>query len=250
MKNSTAARAGRHGARAGAAVLLAAGSLAAFVAPVTAAPSCAVPAGVTPMAPFPPPPSQVVTSATVSHYVLSLTWAPEWCRLNGSKPDAQTECADHSRGFVVHGLWPTSDAKPYPRFCRTVGAIDPATFGTAWCLSPSAYLLQHEWEAHGSCSFPTPAAYFGEEAALVGALTLPDLDRLPTPVGTAGDVRAAFTRLNPSLTQDMIAVQSDRKQRLGEVHVCYGLDFHPARCSHADYGAPNRVPIRVTPRAG
>jgi ribonuclease T2 len=216
----------------------------------SAAPGCAVPPGVGPAPAFPPPAGQVVQGVKITHEILSLTWAPEWCRTNGSKPDAATECADRSRGFVVHGLWPNGDSKPYPRFCSTVGPIDPATFAQAWCLSPSASLLQHEWEAHGSCGWSTAAAYFGEEAALRNALTLPDLDRLPTPVKTAGDVRAAFVAANPTLDQTQVAVLTDRKQRLQEVHVCYGLDFKPMTCSHADYGAPNRVAVRVTPRAG
>ena len=52
------------------------------------------------------------------YYVLSLSWTPSWCALEGDARNAP-QCRKGARhGFVLHGLWPQRD-RGWPSFCDT-----------------------------------------------------------------------------------------------------------------------------------
>jgi ribonuclease T2 len=221
---------------------------AAFVAaPALAAPICAPPPGLTPAPALSPRPDEVVTGVTVAYYVLSLSWTPEWCRSGGSGASAkEMECAQ-PHGFTLHGLWPDGAAPPYPRFCHPAGQLDLALVRRMYCRTPSAVLLQHEWQAHGTCAaWPDARAYFSQSSRLYDGLKIPPIERLKPGRLTAGDVRAAFVAANPALKPDEVFVQSSRGGALSEVRVCYDLKFQPTACPGGN-GAPNGVHLELAP---
>src|ERR1700758_1544557 len=79
-----------------------------------AAPACSTPADLRPWPVRAPPPAEVADIPTV-FYVLTLSWAPEWCRTNGQGITSQRlECDGPDRGFILHGLWPNGHGQPYP----------------------------------------------------------------------------------------------------------------------------------------
>ena len=49
-----------------------------------------------------------------------------------------------------------------------------------YCRTPSAELLQHEWQAHGACAWPNAAAYFADSARLFDHVVLPKVEAIPT----------------------------------------------------------------------
>ncbi|MGZ3377213.1 MAG: ribonuclease T2 family protein [Phenylobacterium sp.] len=213
-----------------------------------AAPASAPPADLRPAPALDPRPDEIVTGVPVADYVLALSWTPEWCRSGGSGATAkEMECA-RPLGFTLHGLWPDGAHPPYPSFCRPAGALDIATVREMWWRTPSAVLLQHEWQKHGTCAaWPDAKAYFAQSARLYDRIAIPKIEALAPGELTARAVRTAFVARNPWLTADEIFVQSRRSNdALTEVRVCYDLKFQPAPCRGGN-GAPDRARLTLAP---
>jgi len=214
-----------------------------------AAAGCIVPKDLAPAPAYAPPANEVQADVQIAFYLLAITWTPEWRRINGQTP-ATTPTLDEARrpqGFALHGLWPNGKAPPYPRYCRPVGPIDAATVRRMYCRTPSAALLQHEWEAHGSCSWTDPKAYFAQAAKLYDAVKLP---RIEDRAGlTAGQLRQALVAGNPWLSPAAVFVAADKERRLTEVRLCYDLAYKPAVCPGGN-GAPDDLALSLTRSGG
>jgi ribonuclease T2 len=206
-------------------------ALSAVALHATAAPACAPPAGLTPAPALTPRADEVVSGVAIAYYVLALNWTPEWCRSGGSGATSkEMECAT-PHGFTLHGLWPDGAAPPYPRFCHPAGQLDAATVRQMYCRTPSAVLLQHEWQAHGTCAaWPGAKAYFSQASQLFDRIVLPKLETIPKIKLTAGAVRDAFAKANPWVPDGGIYVQAGRNEALTEVRFCYDKAFKPIAC--------------------
>jgi ribonuclease T2 len=221
--------------------------LALSAAPALAAPACSPPAGLSPAPALAPRDDEVVKGVPIAYYVLALNWTPEWCRAGGSGAAAsEMECA-RPFGFTLHGLWPDGARPPYPRFCRPAGALDAGTVRRMFCRTPSPVLLQHEWQAHGTCAgWATPQAYFAQASQLFDRLTIPRIEGLRPGRLDAGAVRMAFALSNSRLRNDEIFVQASRAGALTEVRICYDLTFQPAACPGGN-GAPDHLRLELAP---
>lgn len=228
--------------------ILAAALAAAAAAPALAAPACSPPPGLTPAPVLTPRPDEIVRGVGVAYYVLALNWTPEWCRSGGAGATGREMECGRPFGFTLHGLWPDGAHPPYPRFCNPGGGVDISTLRGMYCRTPSPILLQHEWQAHGTCAaWATPQAYFGQASALFDRLTLPRIEGIPATELTAGAVRSAFLASNPGLTAGEIYVQTLRgSEALSEVRICYDLAFKPTPCP-GGAGAPDRVHMTLAP---
>ena len=209
---------------------------------------CALPKEVESVGLQPPPAAEIQRDVPIASYLLSLSWSPEVCRAHPEDPDAELRCKLNRFGFTVHGLWPNGPDKVHPRYCGEPTVVDPTTLRADLCMTPSRWLLQHEWEAHGTCAWATPQAYFARARALRATLIMPDLIPGKGEAMTAGEVRAAFLARNPGLARDELEVEVDSANRLQEVHVCYNLAFKPAPCLGGG-GAPDAATVFVTPEA-
>jgi ribonuclease T2 len=229
-------------------ILALAAILAAAAVPALAAPVCAPPPGLSPAPVLTPGPDQIVRGVSVAYYVLALNWTPQWCRSGGAGATAKEMECDRPLGFTLHGLWPDGAHPPYPRFCQPAGAIDAATVRQMYCRTPSPVLLQHEWQAHGTCAaWAGPQAYFAQAAALFDQLRIPTIEAIPAATLTAGAVRSAFLASNSGLAGDEIYIQTlQGSGALSEVRICYDLKFKPAACS-GGAGAPNSVHMTLAP---
>lgn len=218
-----------------------------LAAPAAAAPSCPRPPGLAPAPVEAVEPGDIVTGIPTAYYLLAITWTPDWRRING-QTKAATPMIDaeiRPQGFALHGLWPNGKVgPPYPRNCRPVGTIAPATVSAMYCRTPSAALMQHEWQAHGSCGWKTPAAYFRDAARLYDRVALPKIEGLPDL--TAGALRRAFVTRNRWLPAEAIFVATDKEGRLTEVRLCYDLAYRPAACP-GGAGAADDKRIALTP---
>lgn len=219
--------------------------LALLASPAAAAPSCALPGNLSPAPVESVRREEVVAGVTTAYYLLAITWTPDWRRINGQTP-ATTPPLDpehRPQGFALHGLWPNGGAPPYPRYCRPVGTIPLATVRQMYCRTPSAGLMQHEWQAHGACAWDDAPAYFRQAAALYDRVVLPRIE--PRPGLTAGDLRAAFVAKNRWLAPAAIFVAADREGRLTEVRLCYDLAYQTAACPGGN-GAPDDRRLSLT----
>lgn len=186
--------------------------------------------------------------AAITGYTLALTWAPEFCHSHTPSRASSRECSgrEGNFGLVVHGLWPEGHGTRYPQWCSPGRAVTAADIRPYLCMTPSAYLLAHEWARHGSCMARRPAAYFARARTLWQSLRLPDLDRLSRKKGlTAGDLRHAFADANPGWHADMIALKVSKRGWLEEIHLCYTRRFKPSPCASWKRGPSDNDRLRI-----
>ena len=136
------------------------------------------------------------------YYVLSLSWSPTWCALEGDDRGSD-QCDDrHAHGWILHGLWPQYEIG-WPSFCRTAER-DPSRSDTAAMadVMGTSGLAWYQWKKHGRCSGLSSAEYFAAARRAYDAVSRPDvfrrLDRavrLPASV-----VEEAFLEANPDWT--------------------------------------------------
>ncbi|MEQ1496387.1 MAG: ribonuclease T [Novosphingobium sp.] len=185
----------------------------------------------------------------VSGYTLAVSWSPEFCRGGKASRDPDNYQCNGSIGrfgFVLHGLWPESGQGKYPQWCSVTPRPTEADFKANLCMTPAAWLIEHEWAKHGSCMARTPAAYFKVSGILWNSLRLPDADLLSRKEGlTAGDLRKAFIALNPGFRTDSIGLRVSNGGWLREMHLCYGKNFKPARCEARAFGPKNDTPLKI-----
>lgn len=155
------------------------------------------------------------------YYLLSLSWAPDFCKTH---PDDKDECGPSAKyGFVLHGLWPQYDTG-YPQYCikpapeASKEAIEIALKG-----NPSATLFsEHEWPKHGTCATDNAVDYAGNGVRAFNAVQIPD--RLKNHGAAAqvtlADFRALLLQANPQLSDASLKVQCDRTKALQEIQIC------------------------------
>ncbi len=165
------------------------------------------------------------------YYVLSLSWSPSWCRLEGSARRAPQCDAGSDLGWVLHGLWPqyrrgwparcpTSHRPPSRAMTREMADIMGAP-GLAW----------HQWKKHGSCSGLSAADYFALSRQAFRRFVIPaTFARLDHPVRLpAAVIEEAFLKANPGLTADKITVTC-RSGLVHEVRICLSRTLDPVPC--------------------
>ena len=209
-------------------------------------PTCQTPLLVAPAPAEVPPPGEIHTDVPIAAYLLALFWSPEACRAGIPEADKLIQCQNNHFGFTVHGLWPNGPDKVHPRYCRPGAPINASTVKANLCMTPSPWLLQHEWQAHGTCHWDTPEDYFKKARKVRKAMNAPDLEPGPSQIMTAGQIRDAFVDRNKGMTREGLNVRV-KDGHLSEVWVCMDLKFKYAACRGGN-GAPDAAPVRVTPK--
>ncbi|MGH1560126.1 hypothetical protein ACRAWD_25730 [Caulobacter segnis] len=95
----------------------------------------------------------------IAAYLLALFWSPEACRAGIRVGQGHPVPEQQLR---LHGPRPVAErSRPRARaHCRPSPPMSPATVKANSGMTPSPWLLQHEWQAHGTCRWDTPEAYF------------------------------------------------------------------------------------------
>ncbi len=96
------------------------------------------------------------TAGKFKYYVLSLSWSPEFCRSHPGNKEPQCK---QNRAFIVHGLWPECGTGN-PQRCEGGGSADAIDKEKIHAFMPSEFLIQHEWDSHGTCSGLDRSVYF------------------------------------------------------------------------------------------
>lgn len=194
-------------------------------------------------------PDEVVADRPIRFHMLAISWMPETCRARDDGAGGIACDGPDRFGWTLHGLWPNSDGRPYPRYCRPADEVAPATIRDNLCRTPSVDLVQHEWAAHGTCGWDTPEAYFAQAAALYDPLKLPDPQTLANGARpTAGQLRAAIHAANPAVPENGVYIAVASSNRLREIRLCHDLAFQPRACPNGDVGTPDRVALTVEPK--
>ncbi|WP_300058963.1 ribonuclease T2 [uncultured Roseobacter sp.] len=184
------------------------------------------------------------------YYVLSLSWSPNWCALEGDARGSEQCEARHDHGWILHGLWPQYE-RGYPEYCRTsVRAPSRRMTAEMSDIMGTSGLAWHQWKKHGTCSGLEAADYYTLSRDAYGRITRPpvfrQLDkvvRLPASV-----VEEAFLEANPDLSAKGITITC-REGHIQEARICLTRDLELRTCGadvRRDCGAANALftPIR------
>ncbi len=165
------------------------------------------------------------------YYALVLSWSPSFC-LDGHGSDPQCT-AKRPYAFVVHGLWPQYD-KGWPSDCGTgrEPRVPDRIVSDVIDTIPTEKLMNHEWQAHGTCSGLGMRGYFDLTRKLYKSITIPaKYSNLASPLDvTVPELRSDILKANPQLKPSMIAIDCGKNGRLKEIHFCYSKDGVPTAC--------------------
>ena len=165
------------------------------------------------------------------YYVLSLSWSPNWCALEGDARNSPQCDHDADFGWILHGLWPQYEFG-YPEYCRT-SERPPSRSETAEMadVMGTAGLAWHQWRKHGVCSGLSSEDYYALSREAYGQITRPQvlrqLDRTVTLPATL--IEAAFLRENPTLTADQITITC-KEGYIQEARICLTRDLGFREC--------------------
>ncbi|MEO1139789.1 MAG: ribonuclease T2 [Pseudomonadota bacterium] len=165
------------------------------------------------------------------YYVLSLSWSPTWCALEGDARGSPQCDAEHDHGWVLHGLWPQYH-RGWPAHCPTVERPPSRTMTNAMAdIMGTSGLAWYQWKKHGTCSGLSAPDYYALTRQAYGQINRPEVFRkLKDPVKLpASVVEAAFLKANPQLKADMLTITC-REGRIQEVRACLSKDLDPVPC--------------------
>lgn len=165
------------------------------------------------------------------YYVLSLSWSPNWCALEGDARKSDQCDARHDHGWILHGLWPQYH-RGFPSLCRSTER--PPTRGMTNDMADivgTSGLAWYQWKKHGTCSGLSASAYYALSREAYERINRPPvfrgLDnavRLPASV-----VEDAFLASNPGLERDMITITC-KNNHIQEARLCLSKSLDPVPC--------------------
>jgi ribonuclease T2 len=163
------------------------------------------------------------------YYVISLSWSPNWCALEGDARGSPQCNEDH--GWIMHGLWPQFH-RGYPSYCRTTFRQPSRSMTKDMAdIMGTSGLAWHQWKKHGVCTGLSPDDYYALTRKAYATVTRPPVFRkLERDVKVpAAVVEDAFLEANPQLEPDMITITC-KSGHIQEARVCVSKDLSPVPC--------------------
>jgi ribonuclease T2 len=171
------------------------------------------------------------TAGDFDYFVLSLSWSPNWCALEGEDRGSPQCDADKDFGWVMHGLWPQYE-RGWPSFCRTTER-DPSrreTEAMADIMGTSG-LAWYQWQKHGRCAGLSVQDYFTLARRAYETVNRPAVFRkLDRPVTLpAALIEEAFLQANPDWQADMVTITC-KSGHIQEARLCLTKELEPRMC--------------------
>ncbi|MBO6884589.1 MAG: ribonuclease T2 [Marivita sp.] len=170
-------------------------------------------------------------SGEFDYYVMSLSWSPTWCAIEGDARQSPQCDADADFGWVLHGLWPQYH-RGWPSYCPTVERNPSRSMTNDMAdIMGTSGLAWHQWNKHGVCSGLSAQNYYDLSRKAYGTVVRPEVFRrlekavkLPASV-----VEEAFLKANPQLEPDMITITC-KDGRIQEARICLSKSLEPVPC--------------------
>lgn len=171
------------------------------------------------------------TSGVFDYYVLSLSWSPNWCLLEGDARNSPQCGAGTGHGWIMHGLWPQFH-RGYPSFCQTAKRPPTRSMTAEMAdLMGTPGLAWHQWKKHGTCTGLSASAYYDLSREVYGRVVRPavfrKLDRQVTL--PASVVEEAFLKANPEMIPDGVTITC-RNDQIQEARICLSKKLEPVPC--------------------
>jgi ribonuclease T2 len=184
-------------------------------------------------------------------FVLSLSWSPSYCEIEGAGANRQQCGRANKHGFVVHGLWPQFE-RGWPEFCNSSepARVPESIVRTVIDLMPSAGLVGHQWRKHGSCTGLSQEDYFSVVRRAREKIAIPERfkDVEDNVTISPNEAEKAFISVNPGMSDDGIAI-SCQDQFLSEARICLTKQLEFRSCPEIDTKGC-RIPRAALPPGG
>lgn len=173
------------------------------------------------------------TAQAYDYYLLSLSYAPDFCAQPGGHKDARECGPGRNLGFVVHGLWPQDETARGPERCGPASPVAHDLVRLMLNYIPTESLIQHEWANHGTCSGLSSADYFALVRKARDAVTIPaDLKQPQQQLQlTPAQIEAKLAAANRAFPKDAFRVSCYHDGELQEIRVCFTKDLSPRACT-------------------
>ncbi len=188
------------------------------------------------------------TPGNFDYYLLTLSWAPEFCSTHGSN-ESSSECDPQRHfGFVVHGLWPENEDGSYPQHCAPAQPVAQATVQHMLPIIPDRGLIQHEWATHGTCSGLDTQTYFADVEKAFHQVQIPPEYRAPAQTINANpaDIEQKFADANHAPREAFRVSCSNAEFVAIEACLTKDLQYRLCGSSLRDCRVP-QVTVRPTP---
>ncbi|WGW05517.1 ribonuclease T2 [Tropicibacter oceani] len=165
------------------------------------------------------------------YYVLSLSWSPTWCALEGDGRGSPQCDASADFGWVMHGLWPQYH-RGWPSYCRTTQRQPSRALTASMAdIMGTPGLAWYQWKKHGVCSGLDPETYYDLARKAFEGVNRPEVFRkLDKPVTLpASLIEEAFLKANPGWEPDMLTITC-KAGRIQEARLCLSRDLAPVPC--------------------
>lgn len=165
------------------------------------------------------------------YYVMSLSWSPNWCTLEGDARRSPQCDASQDHGWILHGLWPQYH-RGYPSYCNTAERA-PSRGMTAQMadIMGTSGLAWHQWKKHGTCTGLSAADYYALSREAYASVVRPPVFRkitkrmkLPASV-----IEEAFLQANPDFERDGITITC-QDGMIQEARICLSRNLKPVPC--------------------
>ena len=182
------------------------------------------------------------------YYVLSLSWAPEFCAQPGEAAANPRECAP-GRGMrlAVHGLWPEVAQGKSPEACGPAKSVPKGLVNDLLPYMPSPGLIQHEWATHGTCTGLTADEYFTKVLLARAAVQIPvQISTIATTeTESPSQIEEQFAGANPSFPKGAFRVSCKGGAFL-EMRTCFDKELRARACT-ASVGECTSPTVTIRP---
>jgi ribonuclease T2 len=171
--------------------------------------------------------------STFAYYLLTLSYAPDFCSEPQGVKDPRECGAGRHIGFVVHGLWPQGENARGPENCGHASPVSQSIIQQTLKYIPTESLIQHEWSTHGTCSNLSANDYFATVRKARDAVSIPkDLDQPSQKLQLSpADIEAKLAAANPSFPAAAFRTSCFHDGALQEVRICLNPDLSPRACT-------------------
>ena len=171
------------------------------------------------------------TAGDFDYYVLSLSWSPTWCAIEGDDRNSPQCDEAEDFGWILHGLWPQYE-RGWPANCRT--SFRAPTRGQTADMADimgTSGLAWHQWRKHGVCSGLDSVDYYALSRLAYGKVVRPPVFRRLDQSVTlpASVIEDAFLSENPNLSADQITITC-KQGYIQEARICLTRDLEFRDC--------------------
>jgi len=142
------------------------------------------------------------TPGKFDYYLLTLSWAPEFCATHRGN-SSSSECdPTHHFGFVVHGLWPENEDGSYPQHCASGQTVSQDTIRQMLPIMPDRDITKAFTQLQIPAEYRSPAQAVSDSPSQIEQ-KFADANHAPATAFRVSCSGPEFVALEVCLTKDL-----------------------------------------------